>query len=67
MLLRARCVHADASTSHARRLPDAARDACTLLTPPSNSTVTYTLYKQGCPSGYGAHRHPRARAPRDLR
>jgi SP family myo-inositol transporter-like MFS transporter 13 len=34
-------------------LPDAARDACTAMPVPGNSTATYTLYHQGCPSGYG--------------
>jgi len=32
---------------------DAARDACSALSPPSNSTASYELYRQGCPSGYG--------------
>jgi hypothetical protein len=35
------------------RLPNAARDACTAIVAPGNSTAAYTLYKQGCPSGYG--------------
>ena len=34
-------------------LPNAARDACSATTPPVNVTASYTLYRQGCPSGYG--------------
>ena len=42
-------------TSLRHRLPDAAHAACLSMLPPANSTVTsYTLYKEGCPSGYGA-------------